>query len=122
MKVLSYLQLMMQTEYIEDYLPEFILNECKDISVAAFYSQNFTPDLLIKYFKGWSKIDYYRDASLNQTGVQFTNFIFDIKFPYNQNCIWIEILEFEEAYFIPSNLDEFIIICKHVGIELEWLE
>jgi hypothetical protein len=120
MKVLSYLEIMSQEGYWEDYVPEFIELKIRFCSpqLNDFYSQPFKPEMITELFAEWQLSEVTFNYTRHRVCIQFKTFVRSglsymyIDKPDNQG----------ETFKLlrPRTLDDFINDATRTGIELEW--
>jgi len=79
-------------------------------SINEFITQDFTPDMIEKYFEGW-------DIKANWT---FYSKDYDILVVIDDVQLSIEVGTLDFVFPKPLTLSDFITFCKSAGIELRW--
>jgi hypothetical protein len=116
-KVLSYLELVQCTNDDYDAKWDKWIWDRKIESVKKFYSQKFTPELIIALFEGWKRDKWYEQAISEGSFSVINDEELRITIDKNDN---IEYGNVECLHNIPRTLDDFINDTSRSGITLEW--
>jgi len=127
MKVLSFLELMTDSNYFEyeKFYSEVLLTD----DHPHFYKQPFKPELITELFEGWEYIDlddFLISKPYEPDEGHFADYEYFIEcdFPFEIYKIYHYKQELKEDLVRtpkpPRTLDEFITDCQRAGIILEW--